>query len=717
MKTPQLYFYLGAMLCLAACSDSVDPISPCADFCADAIHLYRCDASTGKTTLEKCTNGCHEGKCLEAPIVAPTKCTRDTCISDTTLLACNTETGEYTKTPCQFGCRADACSSTPIETCTKNTCKDATTLLVCDTNAGTQTEKVCPSGCENGACKGDPVKCTQHVCRDATTLLVCDIDTGTQTERVCPSGCENGACKSNDFGVPCVKDACKDAVTLYACDKTTMTTREEPCPYYCYQGACVPKPVPCKYGALPRCEGSDKLVFCDNLDGENDYEYTAHCAPGRTCKTIDGAGACVVDDAIANGACIANACKDLNTLVVCNDGKPTEQSCGQHAYCIDDKCQPRYTTCQSNDDCAQLDMTCVDGRCAPATTACASNVDCPGSGELCIDKVCVQRNEIAVCTKNDDCKSDELCRHGLCYLKSNMELKVGDSCDWGTFQEYCDDTGNIEIKCGYEKTVEKNDCASMGGCAVYVKAAYRTNKPVRNAICRGEEERLRECKKPGVTSYQCVNVLDLYFSYFMSVAEACTIATDGTMIHLYQRDQYTCNAMCNENTGLCPNATYDCPSGQCSCTKNTCKDTSTLNVCNEDGSITEKVCPSGCVDGKCAPPDAILGKSCPTESDAFCHDQSVVYCAEQSLTSTVGIWTSYTCPTGFMCIDQENESVCAEECTTLGSESSVCATTSIGSLMLKTVCTQLGDKRVYIRDVNSMTSCENGCTDDNKSCK
>ena len=241
MKTPQLYFYLGAMLCLAACSDSVDPISPCADFCADAIHLYRCDASTGKTTLEKCTNGCHEGKCLEAPIVAPTKCTRDTCISETTLLACNTETGEYTKTPCQFGCRADACSSTPIETCTKNTCKDATTLLVCDTNAGTQTEKVCPSGCENGACK------------------------------------------SNDSGVPSVKDACKDAVTLYACDKTTMTTREEPCPYYCYQGACVPKPVPCKYGALPRCEGSDKLVFCDNLDGENDYEYTAHCAPGRAC--------------------------------------------------------------------------------------------------------------------------------------------------------------------------------------------------------------------------------------------------------------------------------------------------------------------------------------------------------------------------------------------------------------------------------------------------
>ena len=105
MKTPQLYFYLGAMLCLAACSDSVDPISPCADFCADAIHLYRCDASTGKTTLEKCTNGCHEGKCLEAPIVAPTKCTRDTCISDTTLLACNKERGEYTKTHCQSGGR------------------------------------------------------------------------------------------------------------------------------------------------------------------------------------------------------------------------------------------------------------------------------------------------------------------------------------------------------------------------------------------------------------------------------------------------------------------------------------------------------------------------------------------------------------------------------------------------------------------------------------
>ena len=673
MKNNRFSLYLAALLCLPACDDPIAPIlPPCVNECVDATTLYQCN-DRGGIDVKTCPHGCENGACLDKQ---------------------------------------------PPPICTRNACKDAKTLLVCDANSGKYTEKICPNGCKDDACLDEsPQKCTKDACKDAKTLLVCDANSGKYTEKICPNGCKDDACTSDDSGDPCVKDTCKDAKTLLVCDKSTMTTREESCPYYCYEDACVPPPIPCAYGDAPRCDGDDKLVFCDNLDGEHDYEYTAHCAPGRTCKTIQGVGACVVDDSIGDSACVSNACKDLNTLVVCNDGKPTEQPCGDDAYCIDDKCRPRYTPCDSDADCKSLGMTCVDGRCASAQSSCASDSDCKASGEYCVDNVCTQRNEIAVCHDDADCKSDEICRHGICYLKSNMELKIGDPCDWDKFQEYCDDSGKAEIKCGYEKTVEKNDCSSLGGCAVYVKTAYMTNKPVRNAICRGEEERLRECQKPGVTSYQCVNVLDPYFSYFMSVAEACAVATDGTMIHLYQRDQYSCDSMCDENTGLCPNAPPECPSGDCPCTKNTCKNDSTLNVCNGDGSITEKICPTGCVDGQCADPTPILGKSCPTESNAFCHDNSVVYCAETSLTSTTGKWSSYNCPEGFVCFDQEGESICAETCTTIGSESSVCGTTSIGSIMLKTVCAQVGDKRVYLRDFDSMTQCDNGCTDDNKTCK
>lgn len=719
---PKFAALLAAALLFTACESSESESHPdlpstCTENrCYDSSSLLLCNPKTGQYTTEFCASGCENNACKSDP---SKNCTQSTCKDAETLLSCNTLTGVTTEIPCASGCENGACVRNPVQPCTHNSCKDAHTLISCNAETGIATEMPCANGCENNACKTNiDEKCAQNSCKDANTLISCDTTTGIATEVSCANGCKDNACQPKPTGETCTADKCKDAFTLNRCDATSMTYVEEACPYYCYNDACVKPPVPCEPGTLPRCDGNDKLIFCDNLNGEDYLEYTTHCIDGRTCQTFTDTttgkqtGGCLVAE--NSPACLVNACKDLHTLVLCNNGIETEQTCAESEYCIDDKCMPRYTPCASNAECKD-GMTCIDGRCTTPQTACQTDAEC-GGGEYCIDKICVQRNEITACLDHSDCADDELCRHGLCYLKSNMELKTGDPCDWSGFQEYCDDTGNIEYKCGYDKTVEENDCSAFGGCAVYIKPAYSTNKPVRNAICRGDSHRLKECTKPGVTGYQCVNVVDPYFSYFMSVADACTLATDGTMIHLYERDQYNCGSeLCDESTGLCPGNTPSCPAGNCACTKDTCKNETTRLICNADGSTFERTCPAGCEDGKCKNLPNILGNACFTESDAFCNEDSLIYCKEQDQLTNNGIWTSYACPTGFTCIDEEAESVCAETCTEIGSKSSICGESTFGAITIETVCTQVGSKRVYLRDVATATPCPGSCLD-NKIC-
>lgn len=548
------------------------------------------------------------------------RCDGDTCKDGNILLSCDASGEFYVETPCPYGCAENHCKEAPSYTsCTQDRCApDMTRLLVCDTATGLYNETPCPYGCDNNACKSAPEKCIRNECADEQTVKICGSD-GTFSQRACAYGCVNGACAAKPTP-KCTESVCKDIVTLNFCNPETGLFEEQSC-NFCANGTCVELEItPCAPGTLPRCADEKTLIMCDTLDmGESWQEFKMHCIDGRSCQTSGDFGACVSN----TPECYVSSCKDLKTLNVCKDGKQTPQACPE--------------------------------------------------GQICVNDACVARQKITPCALDQDCASGEKCRHGLCYDEANLSLKIGDTCDWSLFQEYCD--GDKEIKCGYDMTVEANDCASYNGCAVYVKPAYRTNAPVRNAACRGESHRLAECTTAGITGYECMNSVSEYYSFFMSLADACVVGTDGTMIHVMQRDQYNCGtSLCDEATGFCPGSSLTCPGGNCTPTDE--------------------------------PLSPVLGTSCDTDADAFCNGSALIYCPYG-----VGVWTQYTCPEGYVCGTSYDESTCMETCTELGSKSSVCGS----GFRLDTVCTQLENGKFYVRDIDTLTECTNGCAD-NKEC-
>ncbi len=254
----------------------------------------------------------------------------------------------------------------------------------------------------------------------------------------------------------------------------------------------------CNLTDAPTCSDDSTVMTCSDMyftDGK-DYIPTkvyTRCSIGSSCK----GGKCVLDD---NAACVVDSCKDLHTLSTCVSGNIVERACSDDELCIADKC--------------------------------------------------TQLAGVKTCTKSSECDADQNCRDGLCYDNSNMNIKVGDPCNSLTFQEYCD--GDKEIKCGYDKVVEINDCAPYNGCAMRVQKAYSKNIAIRNAACRGESAQLELCTHAGVLGNMCINEDDPDWPYYYSVTNACEYGTDGSLMFVEARDETECSKKCVEATGLCP---------------------------------------------------------------------------------------------------------------------------------------------------------------------
>ena len=318
-------------------------------------------------------------------------------------------------------------------------------------------------------------------------------------------------------------------------------------------------------------------------------------------------------------------------------------------------------TCQV-DTCKDLTTlnVCVNG----------SEIETPcGKDKICIENACVDAGSITPCKSNGDCEKGSICHEGLCYSEANMETPIGAKCDPEKFMEYCKD--GFEYKCGYEHTVEKNDCADYNGCAMIVQLGYRSKKPIRNATCRGTSDRLIECTKPGITNYQCFNEESDIFPIHMSIGDGCVRATNGEFVHFYQQYQYNCgDVSCNETTGLCPGATITCPTA----------------------------------DPSCSTPVDKVGQPCDMSENAYCaNDQNLVYCSD-------GVWTKFECPATHGCAVDQDEALCLERCATIGAKSSLCST----GFFLETECKDLGTGKFQSRIFDSLQSCE--CKD-SKTCK
>ncbi len=353
-------------------------------------------------------------------------------------------------------------------------------------------------GCGDDGGSGDS-SCSADVCKDANTLTKCNAD-GTTTDETCANGCDTATNKCKEAeGNKCSGDVCKDGDILLVCNSDGSTTEkfcEEGCDSQtksCITGLTYPEaPKSCSDNTNAVCTSSSTTYICSDWWGMEPELFIEHCAANRRCTD----GVCVVRN---DQKCGSDYCKDVNTAVECRDGVPTEVKCD--------------------------------------------------AGQLCFDRKC-RTSHIRSCTSSDECENTETCYNGLCYLKSNMELQVNDACNSLTFQEYCKD--GIEYKCGYDDTVETNDCKDYNGCSTILQKGYNSEKPVFNAACRGITENLAACTQPGVVLNRCYNQPDPDYSFYMSNASVCVVGTDGQYVYQVDQEQTNCgNKKCNEETGLC----------------------------------------------------------------------------------------------------------------------------------------------------------------------
>ncbi|MBR4986097.1 MAG: hypothetical protein IKY83_10200 [Proteobacteria bacterium] len=539
------------LLAIIGCNDESGKANTCENICLDANTLMKCTANgpVGENcpygcennackTASTCTFACKDGftQIITCPPSSPVEQTcpngcennvckstdtcQDLCIDAHVLIKCtaNGLAGEY----CPNGCENNACKDAPA--CTVS-CKDPNTLIKCTANG--PAEETCPNGCENNACKDAPA-CVAS-CKDPNTVIKCTAN--GPVEENCPNGCENNACKD----APACSVSCKDPNTLIKC--TDNGPVEETCPNGCENNACKDAPA-----CVASCKDPNTLILCSD-DGTS---------VEKTCK-----------DGCENGHCKAvyselpKSCKDNSdamclteaTSYVCSDWWNQEggydlfqQHCAGNRTCMDGDCIVADVTKCASDYCKDHDtlVTCQNG--SPIEKKC-------GSGNLCIDRAC-RASTIKTCKADGDCAETEMCYQSFCYLKSNMALKVGDACDSATFQEYC--KGDIEYKCGYDDTVEMNDCSEYNGCSTMVKQAFQTKAPIFNAVCRGITTNLSACTQPGVVLNRCYNSDDPYFPIHYSMASVCVRGSDGRMIYLTDNEETDCGNACDESTGLCP---------------------------------------------------------------------------------------------------------------------------------------------------------------------
>ena len=287
---------------------------------------------------------------------------------------------------------------------------------------------------------------------------------------------------------------------------TNGSLKKQPCAddELCTFGKCEKKSLAdyntCKKATAPVCIGDTMYMICDTMDYEETFEpIFHHCVPGTTCKD----GACLPEKP---DQCIVTACKDLDNIAECNDGIETVKPCG--------------------------------------------------TGKICMQDACVDANGVKSCKEDKDCgDSAQICYSNVCYTKSNFDLKIGDKCNSKTFEEYC--KGDIEYKCGYDSTVETNDCSQYNGCGLMFQKAYTLGTPIRNAACRGDSERLAECEHAGTTNVYCMNSEDIETgtAFSFSYQDKCVIGTDGKMIFGLWSVETTCSIeradKCDQLTGLC----------------------------------------------------------------------------------------------------------------------------------------------------------------------
>ncbi len=287
-------------------------------------------------------------------------------------------------------------------------------------------EFICSNGlvCENSICLADLFSpCKSN--KDCSKQLVCFNDIclkpfGEQCD-------ENKECKSNFCEETCragINDNCSTHEDCAGFGKTTI----------CYGGVC-------KYIIDVNCESNDECAtgFCKNQqcfanialaecqnekDDDHDHFIDAFDV-GCYCNFNSEAKSCQLNDVCYND----EDCDDCVDNLICSNNKclkPIGSDCKFDKDCSTNNCYNQVcllsagSPCKTNDECQS--SVCEKNTClAGIGEACSNHQECVGFGKttICYGGVCKGVNSDAICTKKDDCISNN-CDKNHCVP---MELK------------------------------------------------------------------------------------------------------------------------------------------------------------------------------------------------------------------------------------------------------------------------------------------------------
>ncbi len=580
--------------------------------CENSIE-YAC-ADNAWNELRKCPDGCNGQICKVPGVVCTagqTKC------EDNAEYACADNAWNKSK-DCPDGCDGSVCKAAE-STCTneQTKCED-NVEYVCAGNAWNKS-KDCPDGCDGNVCKAAETACTdgQMKCEN-NAEYACAGKTWGKTKD-CPKGCDNGVCVADE---PPAQNKCKADDTKcenseqYRCIEGEWS-RTKTCMNGCDGKLC--KEIACQ----DRCEDSKTLMHCNDdgttvkvtckdgcsnkackngyveplgtcaantdafcMDDSTAFEcsdfwdvmgdgvpvmYKHHCPDNRTCKN----GRCIVSDA---DKCSDNACKDLNTLLECKEGKFTEKKCAAGEICFERQCiADKFKSCKSDSDCAS-DQSCYQGlcylksnfdyklndECDPsvfqeyckdgneykcAILAVVTEETCPASGCDC-EAFFAENPDIQTCSNNSDCKeANTLCYDKHCYPRDQFKLNPGDDCRFYDFNLYCKGGKQYYCKPDAAKRITAVDCSTKNGCTTFIKLGrdLKTGKTqgYANATCRGTDEELATCTQPGIVHNRCETSIDYQLS------SVCINGIDGQSAYFMDYEQNQCDGKCDNSTGMC----------------------------------------------------------------------------------------------------------------------------------------------------------------------
>lgn len=369
--------------------------------------------------------------------------------------------------------------------------------------------KPCPlpnQVCNAGRCtevQTTPECTASKPCRDSDKI--CDLSSETCVDRCTPTSCpssqicgDDGFCHERCSGDSCGADSlCMNGVCVAKCTENSCADGE-----FCgADGLCVThcKPASCSTGTV--CVDSGK---CEPV-----------CAAGKC-----GDGMVCGDD----GFCVKAECSAIEP---CSDGKVCSYGmCYEVALasCYHDReCPEGYhcdnLQCVDADSCSMTrtcagDKICYNGRCIdPEPVACDKQNACLG------DKTCVAGRCVAC-----DCRTDQICApDGSCLdaaISSDGRYKIGDACDWTSFESFCD--GNRQFLC-VDGKVSASSCGAN--------------------ICTTASEEGLGCHEPCVTEGAYYGVcVDLY-EYYVSFTHVCEHTPEGmiwTLKHGFEECQVGC---------------------------------------------------------------------------------------------------------------------------------------------------------------------------------